>query len=53
MIYWLCCMWQGNCPELFPLDHSAGVMCMTNVELFALVIAVASLALTIYFGMKR
>ena len=26
---------------------------VTNVELFALLIAVASLALTIYFGMKR
>ena len=37
-----------------PLQHKRrGVMRMTNVELFALLIAVASLALTIYFGMKR
>ena len=26
---------------------------MTNVELFALIIAIASLCLTIYFGMYR
>ena len=30
-----------------------GVMRMTTVELFTALIAVASLALTIYFGMKR
>ena len=29
------------------------VMRMTNVEMFALMIAVASLVLTVYFGMKR
>jgi len=26
---------------------------MTNVELFALIIAVASLVMTIYFGLRR
>ena len=33
--------------------HRAGGDGMTNVELFAVLIAVASLALTIYFGSKR
>lgn len=45
---------RANARKPHPVGtQKTGVMRMTNVELFALLIAVASLALTIYFGMKR
>jgi hypothetical protein len=40
-------------PEAPPLITKAGGDSMTNVELFFGLIAIASLALTIYFGSKR
>lgn len=47
-------MMVGQTPGSFPAEYKRReVMCMTNVELFALLIAVTSLALTIYFGTKR
>ena len=40
-------------PEAPPPNTKAGGDSMTNVELFFGLIAIASLALTIYFGSKR
>lgn len=42
-----------NGPEAPPPNTKAGGDSMTNVEIFFGLIAVASLALTIYFGSKR
>ena len=42
-----------NGPEAPPLITKGGGDSMTNVELFFGLIAIASLALTIYFGSKR
>ncbi len=45
---------RANARKLPCLAHKRqGVMRMTNVELFFGLIAVASLCLTVYFGMKR
>ena len=45
---------RANARKLTPRGiQKRGVMRMTSMELFMALIAVASLCLTIYFGMKR